>query len=166
MGKSQLAEELVKELLARSKTLTVVESCTGGLFADAVVRIPNASKVFWGAFVTYTVSAKAAMLGVDTIDRFGAVSRETALAMAKKAVERSDADLSIAITGIAGPDGDGTDVPIGTVWIASARKGEEADTVASAEVFYFLGSRNEVRESAMCKALEKAIAILSDERYP
>ncbi|MDR1126870.1 MAG: CinA family protein [Treponema sp.] len=166
MGKSQLAEELVKELLARSKTLTVVESCTGGLFADAVVRIPSASKVFWGAFVTYTASAKAAMLGVDTVDRFGAVSRETALSMAKKAIERSDADLAIAITGIAGPDRDGTDVPVGTIWIALARKGEEADDVASAEVFHFSGSRNEVREYATCKALEKAVAILSDERYP
>ncbi|MDR0784362.1 MAG: CinA family protein [Treponema sp.] len=155
MEKSQLAEELVKELSARSKTLAVAESCTGGLLADAVVRIPGASKVFWGGFVTYTADAKAVMLGVDTVDRFGAASRETAVDMAKKAIERSAAHVSVAITGLAGPDGDGTDTLVGTVWIATAYKGE-----AAAEVFHFSGSRSEIRESATCKALEKAIAVL------
>jgi PncC family amidohydrolase len=162
MEKSQLAEELVKELVVHSKTLVAAESCTAGLFAAAVACIPGASKVFWGAFVPYTADAKAAMLGVDTIDRFGAASRETAMAMAKGAIERSAANISIAITGIAGPAGDGTDVPVGTVWIASVLKGDEADAVASAEVFHFLGSRNEICESATCKALEKVTVILRE----
>jgi PncC family amidohydrolase len=160
MEKSRLAEELVKELTARSKTLVAAESCSGGLFASAVVGVAGASKAFWGGFVTYADEAKAAMLGVDTVGRFGAVSRETAEAMAIKAVERSSADVSVAITGLAGPDGDGTETPVGTVWIGTALKGAEGGAAASAEVFHFSGSRNEIREAAACKALERAVAVL------
>ncbi|MDR0411264.1 MAG: CinA family protein [Treponema sp.] len=161
--KYQLAEELVKELAVRSKMLTIVESCTGGLFTDAVTHIPGASRVLWGTFVAYTADAKIAMLGVDTIDCFGAVSRETAVAMAERAIERSTANVSVAITGIAGPDGDRTDTPVGTVWIAVVCR-EVADTTAVTEVFHLSGSRNQIRESATCKALEKVIATLKESK--
>ena len=91
------------------------------------------------------------MLGIDSglILRFGAVSRETAEAMARGALTKSGADLAVAVTGLAGPEGDGTSVPVGTVWIAVARR----DGGGEAAVFKYTGSRNEVRAFAASEAL-------------
>jgi PncC family amidohydrolase len=143
-----IAEHVVKKLAETSKILVAAESCTAGLVADALARIPGASRVLWGSFVCYTVDAKDKMLGVDTVEQFGAVSKETALAMARGALARSSADIAVAITGLAGPDGDGSGVKVGTVWIAAAT-GEKDN----AEVFHFNGSRNEVRLAAAEEAL-------------
>jgi PncC family amidohydrolase len=135
--------------------LVLAESCTGGLAADLIARIPGASRVLWGSFVVYTPAAKAGMLGLDPglLAKYGSVSRETACALAVGALEKSGACLSAAVTGLAGPAGDGSAVPVGTVWIATAIRGGEA----AAAVFHFPGSRNEVRISAAAAALEEVL---------
>jgi PncC family amidohydrolase len=135
--------------------MAVAESCTGGLVADLLTRVPGASRVFWGAFVSYTVKAKVKMLGLDEefVKRYGAVSGETARAMARGALERSGADMAVSVTGLAGPDGDGTPTPVGTVWIGTAVRGREPEAV----LFYYAGFRNEVRISAAKDALEELI---------
>ncbi|MDR1444777.1 MAG: nicotinamide-nucleotide amidohydrolase family protein [Treponema sp.] len=146
------ARRLVETLARRSQTMTAAESCTAGLTADLVARIPGASRVLWGAFVTYTVDAKVRMLGLDprNLEKFGPVSRETACAMALGALDKSGADYAVAVTGLAGPGGDGTQVPVGTVWIAAAGRGR----APQAHVFHFEGSRNGIRERAAREALE------------
>jgi PncC family amidohydrolase len=150
-----LARLLVEKCGALSLRIVLAESCTAGLAADLIARIPGASLVLWGSFVTYTVDAKADMLGLDrnTIEKNGAVSRETACAMAEGALAKSGAQLSAAVTGLAGPGGDGTPVPVGTVWIATARKGRET----SASVFHFSGSRDEVRRAAASSLLKELL---------
>jgi nicotinamide-nucleotide amidase len=110
--------------LCRAKALTIAaaESCTGGLLAATLTEIPGSSDVFDRGFVTYSNDAKTAMLGVpaELIATFGAVSRETAQAMASGALER---DLAVAITGIAGPGGAMPGKPVGLVHLAAASRG-------------------------------------------
>jgi nicotinamide-nucleotide amidase len=112
--------------LARRRKLTIVtaESCTGGLVAAALTDIPGSSDVVERGFVTYSNAAKQSMLGVPatTLTRFGAVSRETAEAMAQGALDHSPADLAVAITGIAGPGGGTAQKPIGLVHFAAAAR--------------------------------------------
>ncbi|MDR3145811.1 MAG: nicotinamide-nucleotide amidohydrolase family protein [Treponema sp.] len=150
------AESLIGGAGAAGLTIAVAESCTAGLVADLLARIPGASRVFWGSFVCYTVDAKHRMLGLDRdlVGRFGAVSRETALDMARSLAERSGADLAVSVTGLAGPGGDGSATPVGTVWIGrSVRGGEPA-----AAVYHYGGSRSDVRLAAA----REAIGILRD----
>jgi PncC family amidohydrolase len=134
--------------------IVLAESCTGGLAADLIARIPGASRVLWGSFVAYTPAAKAGMLGLDPrlLEQYGAVSRETACALAEGALEKSGVHLAAAVTGLAGPAGDGSAVPVGTVWIATAIRG-----AAAARAFHFQGSRNEVRIFAAAAVLEEAL---------
>lgn len=129
------------------------ESLTAGLAADMLARIPGASKVFWGSFVSYTREAKQAMLGIsgETLDRHGLVSHETAAAMAAGALEKSGVDGAFSVTGLAGPEGDGSGLPLGTVWIGTALKNGPVKT----ESFLFTGSRPEVREQAALEALHQ-----------
>ena len=152
------ARELVRCLTVLNKTVAVAESCSAGMAADLIARIPGASSVFWGSFVSYSPEAKRRMLGVgeECLNQYGAVSRETACAMARGAIEKSGADFAFSITGIAGPGGDGEGRRAGTVWIALVRQGEEAE----AELFYFRGSRNQVRRKAAEKALEKLLVYI------
>jgi PncC family amidohydrolase len=140
--------------------LALAESCTGGLVADMITRIPGASRVFWGSFVSYTPEAKMRMLGISRglLEKYGAVSRETACAMAEGVLEKSGVSLALALTGLAGPGGDGSAVPVGTIWIAAAVRGEPAE----ARVFYFEGGRDEVRYSAAAAALEEVLKRLTD----
>jgi nicotinamide-nucleotide amidase len=113
--------------LCRRKRLTVAtaESCTGGLVAAALTEIAGSSDVVDRGFVTYSNAAKQAMLNVEaeTLQRFGAVSRETALAMAQGALAQAPADLVVSITGIAGPGGGSPDKPVGLVHFAGATRG-------------------------------------------
>jgi nicotinamide-nucleotide amidase len=112
--------------LCRTKKLTIAtaESCTGGLVAAMLTEIPGSSDVVERGFVTYSNAAKEAMLGVPaaTLERFGAVSRETAEAMAKGALAHSPASLAVAITGIAGPGGGTPGKPVGLVHFAAAAR--------------------------------------------
>lgn len=118
-----------RALLARCKaerlTIATAESCTGGLIAAALTAVPGSSAVVDRGFVTYSNEAKSEMLGVpaDLITRRGAVSADVARAMAEGALKHSTADLAVAVTGIAGPDGGSVEKPVGLVHIAAARRG-------------------------------------------
>jgi nicotinamide-nucleotide amidase len=125
-----LARRVVEENRAIGRKIVVAESCTGGLVAAALTEIPGSSAVLDRGFVTYSNEAKKETLGVasDVIDAFGAVSIACVYAMAQGALERSDADVAVAISGIAGPDGGSPQKPIGTVVFARAfRDAEERD---------------------------------------
>jgi PncC family amidohydrolase len=153
---------LVQRLAAASRTMALAESCTGGLAAELIARIPGASRVLWGSFVAYTPDSKAGMLGLSRalIEKHGAVSRETACAMAEGALEKSGAFLAAAVTGLAGPDGDGSAVPVGTVWTAVAVRGGRTEAAA----FHFAGPRNEVRNAAAAAVLAAALKRLAANR--
>jgi nicotinamide-nucleotide amidase len=118
------AERALVLCRARGVTVTTAESCTGGLLAAALTDIAGSSDVFERGFVTYSNAAKEAMLGVPaaTLARFGAVSRETAEAMAAGALAHSPAVLAVAVTGIAGPAGGSDDKPVGLVHFAAAAR--------------------------------------------
>jgi PncC family amidohydrolase len=152
-----LAEAVVRRATEQGVRIVAAESCSAGLVADLLARVPGASRVLWGSFVTYTVEAKIRMLDIDAdlIARFGAVSRETALAMAVGALAESGADLAVSVTGLAGPGGDGTATPVGTVWIGFARRGVLSnDRSAEARLFHFDLPRNRLREAAAGEALQ------------
>ncbi|MDR1107180.1 MAG: CinA family protein [Treponema sp.] len=159
MDREDSAARLVQALAARQKTVAAAESCTAGLVADRIASVPGASRVFWGSFVTYMIDAKAVMLGLDRVllEKNGAVSGETARAMAEAALEKSGASLAVSVTGLAGPSGDGTSTAVGTVWIATALP----DGPSSARVFYIEGDRETVRAAAAEAVLREAIGRLS-----
>ena len=131
--------------------LATAESCTGGLVAGALTDIPGSSDVVERGFVTYSNEAKNQMLGVpmDLIEQYGAVSEPVARAMAEGAVAHSDADVAVAITGVAGPGGGTAEKPVGLVHFATAEAGGE--TIADRQVFD--GDRTAVREQAVLHAL-------------
>jgi nicotinamide-nucleotide amidase len=149
-----LARRVVEENRAAGRRVAVAESCTGGLVAAAITEIPGSSAVLDRAFVTYSNEAKRQTLGVagDVIDAFGAVSIACVYAMAQGALQHSDADVAVAISGIAGPDGGTEQKPVGTVVFARAmRFAEERE----AESKLFAGcDRSEVRRQATLCALE------------
>ncbi|MEO6152691.1 MAG: CinA family protein, partial [Croceibacterium sp.] len=121
-----LARRVIEENKALGRTVVVAESCTGGLVAAALTEIPGSSAVLDRGYVTYSNEAKASDLGVseDLIDAFGAVSIACVYAMARGALERSGADVAVAISGIAGPDGGSEHRPVGTVMFARAVRGD------------------------------------------
>jgi len=118
----QLEEVVIKELATQSKTLALAESCTGGYLAHRLTNVPGASRVFLAGLVTYSNESKQKFLGVPglTLEEHGAVSKPTALAMARGIRERTGADYALAVTGIAGPGGGSDDKPVGTVFVALA----------------------------------------------
>jgi len=147
------AARLLELCRQRKLKVATAESCTGGLVAAALTEIPGSSDVFDRGFVTYSNAAKQALLGVavDTLARFGAVSRETAEAMARGALERSQAELAVAITGVAGPGGGSPEKPVGFVCFAGvARNGPTLHR----EIRYGDLGRSEVRRRSVLEALE------------
>jgi nicotinamide-nucleotide amidase len=152
----QLAKAVGESLRNQHLLLATAESCTGGGLSFWITSIPDSSQWFDRGFVTYSNAAKIELLGVNpvTLDTFGAVSEPTVREMAEKALVNSDADVSIAITGIAGPSGGTPDKPVGTVWIAWARLNAPTQTF----VDVFIGNRAEIRE----KVIEKALYTLLD----
>ena len=145
------AQALADSLVQQRLLLTTAESCTGGGIAETLTGIAGASAWFDRGFVTYSNEAKLSMLGVSqsTLDRFGAVSEATALEMARGAISHSGAHVSVAVTGITGPDGGTPDKPVGTVWIAWGQKLGYAE----ARRFQFDGDRNAVRQQAILEAI-------------
>jgi nicotinamide-nucleotide amidase len=117
--------EFIALLTKRQLKVATAESCTGGLIAAMLTDVPGSSVVVDRGFVTYSNEAKTEMLGVepDLIQRVGAVSAEVATAMVEGAIARSDADLAVAVTGIAGPDGGSPEKPVGLVYLAAMRRG-------------------------------------------
>ena len=152
-----LAERVVTANKAAGRTVTVAESCTGGLVAGALTEIAGSSAVLERGFVTYSNDAKQQLLGVapDLVETFGSVSIAVAWAMAQGALKHSHADIAVAITGIAGPDGGSKQKPVGTVVFARAARGDTAED-CNAEMKQFGAglSRAEVRRQAVLVALE------------
>jgi nicotinamide-nucleotide amidase len=137
---------------ARGLKVATAESCTGGLVAGALTEIAGSSDVFDRGFVTYSNDAKQQMLGVpaDTINKHGAVSRQTAEAMAHGALGKGGADIVVAITGIAGPGGGSADKPVGLVHFAAASR---SGKLAHAEIRYGDIGREQVRRKSVLQAL-------------
>ena len=149
-----LAARVVAKNRAIGRTIALAESCTGGLVAAAITEIAGSSAVLDRGFVTYSNEAKQQMLGVssDIIDTFGAVSIACAWSMAQGALKHSQADVTVAISGIAGPDGGSTQKPVGTVVFARAIR--DSDEVLAEERLLVATNRAEVRYQATLVALE------------
>jgi len=143
---------LAEVLTARGWRLSTAESCTGGLVAAACTAVPGSSDWFERGFVTYSNQAKVDMLGVPAslIERHGAVSAQVAQAMALGALAHAPAELAVAVTGIAGPSGATPGKPVGTVWLALARRGAGCDT----QQLQLDGDRSAVREQTVARALQ------------
>ena len=150
-----LAAELGRTLAAKGEFVATAESCTGGLVAGAITAIAGSSGWFDRGFVTYTNEAKTDMLGVDrdALERDGAVSEATAIAMAEGALRASRADVAVAVTGIAGPAGGTAAKPVGTVCFAWARRGRPT----TATTRHFSGARDAVREASIIVAIQGLI---------
>ncbi|MDZ4867502.1 MAG: CinA family protein [Alphaproteobacteria bacterium] len=149
----KLAETVLAEARAKGLKIATAESCTGGLVGGALTEIAGSSDVFVEGFITYSNEAKMATLGVivDTLDKFGAVSAPTAVAMAEGAIANSRADRTVAITGVAGPGGGTAAKPVGLVHFAAARRGGK--TEFEHKNFGDIG-RAQVRMAAVVHALE------------
>jgi nicotinamide-nucleotide amidase len=153
-----MAERAGSLLLDHRLFLVTAESCTGGALAEIITRIPGSSHWFERGFVTYSNDAKQEMLQVppETLDRCGAVSEETALAMAEGALANSHAHVSVAITGIAGPEGGTPEKPVGTVCIAWTGREMAPRVVCTV----FQGDRLEVRHQSCLLALQGLIDVV------
>ena len=155
-GEVDLASVVLDQLRAKGLTLALGESCTGGLIAERLTEIPGSSDVFLGGVVSYANQAKIDLLDVpaEVIAQHGAVSAETAEAMARGARTRFGADVALAVTGIAGPGGGSPEKPVGTVWFAFA----VGDRVES-QMAKFVGTRTEIRARAAQVALKGVLAL-------
>lgn len=122
----ELAQDFLEACKRKNISAATAESCTGGQIIALLTDIPGSSKMVDCGFVTYSNDAKKSMLGVrsETLDTHGAVSAETAREMAEGALSRSKAQIALAVTGIAGPDGGTAEKPVGTVWFAIASTGQ------------------------------------------
>ena len=147
-----LAAALAAELKVRGRMLATAESCTGGWIAKVCTDLAGSSAWFERGLVSYSNEAKQELLGVKASDiyRFGAVSEEVAVAMARGAVERSRADCAVAVSGIAGPDGGSPEKPVGTVCFGWAMPNDVLET----ETRLFSGDREAVRRATVVAALE------------
>jgi nicotinamide-nucleotide amidase len=155
------ARRVLDLLRARGLKVATAESCTGGLVAATLTEIAGSSDVVDCGFVTYSNAAKQAMLGVPaaTLKRHGAVSGETAAAMAAGALKNSQADLAVAITGIAGPSGGTTEKPVGLVYLAAASR--DGRRLARTRRYGKIGRRR-VRQRSVAEALE-LLQLLAEE---
>jgi nicotinamide-nucleotide amidase len=143
-------QSLVELLLSNDMTITCVESCTGGLVSAALVGVPGASDVFKSSFVTYSNKAKRKLAGVskDTLDRYTAVSAQTAQEMAEGGAKAAGSDVCISVTGLAGPGGGTRKKPVGLVYIGCFVRGR-----VRVNEYHFSGDRNNVRMLAAKNAL-------------
>ncbi|MEQ8177465.1 MAG: CinA family protein [Amphiplicatus sp.] len=155
-----LAEAIVHKAGAEGLTIATAESCTGGRIGAALTDVPGSSAVFERGFITYSNEAKMEMLGVSRalIVRHGAVSGETAKAMAKGALAASSADIAVSVTGIAGPDGGNAEKPVGLVWFGLASR---TGLLRAERRVFAHGSRDFVRTKAVETALGFLAAMLN-----
>lgn len=152
-----LAEALVGELTATGTTIALAESCTGGWIAKAITDVAGSSACLGYAVVSYSNEAKEALLGVPhgMLEEHGAVSEAVVVAMAEGVLRLSGADLSVAVSGIAGPDGGSADKPVGTVWFAWARP-TKTGYRSEAVCHQLEGDREGVRSASVALALAGA----------
>ena len=145
------APALIQKLTESNHTLSTVESCTGGLLFGYLTAVPGASAVLERGFITYSDQSKQEMVGVtaNTLAAFGAVSQQTAEEMAKGGCQIARTDLSISLTGIAGPSGGSAEKPVGLVWISVFRK----DGIQQTERHLFTGNRQQIRILACTQAI-------------
>ena len=158
MNTLQLCEQLASTLLARGWMVATAESCTGGMIAARCTDLSGSSQWFERGFVTYSNAAKSELLGVpaELITQHGAVSEPVARAMADGAVRHAHAQVSVAVTGIAGPAGGSADKPVGTVWFAWC-----VNEQLSSERRVFDGNRAAIREATVAHALQGLIKRLA-----
>jgi len=149
----ELAQQLGRLLKSKEQKIATAESCTGGWIAQIITEVSGSSAWFDRGFVTYSNAAKMQMVGVkhETLDKFGAVSAQTATEMANGALANSDADCAIAVTGIAGPDGGSSEKPVGTVFIAWAYKNQDVKVVQRK----LTGNRYQIRRQTVKIALQE-----------
>ena len=159
MNTRSLEEQVVALLMEKKCSITTAESCTAGLIGATLVNVPGVSKVFSEGYIAYSNCAKIKLLNVrkETLEKYGAVSKEVALEMVTGAVNKSKADVAISATGIAGPDGGTSEKPVGLLYIGLSIKGER-----SVHEFHLLGDRGENRKTTvkegfklLLEALEK-----------
>jgi nicotinamide-nucleotide amidase len=151
----KLAEALVNELKESGKAVATAESCTGGWVAKAITDIAGSSAVFGYGIVTYSNGAKESIIGVQnkTLEEYGSVSVEVVEEMAKGALRLSGADIAVAVSGVAGPDGGTALKPVGTVWFAWAVR-DGTNAVVDTQLEQFSGDRELVREASVAYALQ------------
>ncbi|APG62713.1 competence protein [Sphingorhabdus lutea] len=152
-----LAKQVVEQNIKAGRRIALAESCTGGLVSAAITEIPGSSAVLEASFVTYANEAKKRILNVpeEFIDTFGAVSVAVAWSMAKGALANSDADIAIAISGIAGPDGGSEQKPVGLVVFACVLRDEDGTVPVAEEIKFGQDkSRSEIRILAAEEALK------------
>lgn len=159
-GLKEIARQLGKLLSVKGLKLALAESCTGGWVAKVVTDVGGSSAWFERGFVTYTNTAKQQMLGVDeeTLQTHGAVSEQTVEAMAQGAIQYSDADVSMAICGIAGPEGGSAEKPVGLVCFAWLGQG----MALRIDKIVFTGNREAVRRQAVAYGLKGLLEYLDD----
>ena len=150
---NQESEKLYLNCVNKNLTITTAESCTGGMISSAIVHINGSSQIFKSSVIVYSNDMKSKLLNIpkDLIIKNGAVSEIVASNMAKKSLEIINADVSIAVTGIAGPTGGSVDKPVGLVWIGIGTK-EKIIT----KKYQFTGNRLEVRQKTTYEALKLA----------
>ena len=158
---SEICEQLARLLPQRGWMMASAESCTGGLIAAACTDLAGSSVWFERGFVTYSNAAKTDMLGVDAplITQHGAVSEPVARAMALGVVRHSQAQVAVAVTGIAGPSGGSADKPVGTVWFGWVVEG-----VVHTQLQVFAGDREAVRAAAVRHGLRGLVQLLTQIR--
>lgn len=168
MSSHSSIEQLAEVLQQHGWMLAAAESCTGGLIASRCTDLAGSSNWFERGFVTYSNEAKHDMLGVDSslITEHGAVSEAVAQAMALGALRHSRAQVSVAVTGVAGPSGGSTDKPVGTVWFAWATPSDAGPTLGAetawvkTELMHFTGDRQAVREATVKHSLQTLLNLL------
>lgn len=153
---------LYRLLASESLTIGTAESLTGGLIGGEITAFPGSSRVYSGGIISYSEELKGRLLGVEAeaIARYGVVSVEVAEAMARGALGATGSDVSVAVTGVAGPGGGSDETPVGTVCIAYARKFADGTTEVVSERVRFAGSRSRVRSRTVSRALDLVIGHL------
>ncbi|MFM2322130.1 MAG: Nicotinamide-nucleotide amidohydrolase PncC [Pseudomonadota bacterium] len=157
----RFAKAIGDKLKQQRLQLVTAESCTGGQLAQTITSVPGASVWFERGFITYSNLSKQQILGVDEalLNQYGPVSEKTALAMATGALKQSPANISIAITGIAGPDGGSQEIPVGTVWTAWAKQKSFHQAVCQ----HYAGDRLTIRYAAVEFALLTLLKLMEKE---
>ncbi|MBB5213192.1 CinA family protein [Microbulbifer hydrolyticus] len=157
----QLAESLGEKLQRLGWKVTAAESCTGGAIAAAITSAAGASAWFEGSVVSYADRIKRDFLGVDRkdLEEFGAVSEAVVRQMAVGVLNRLDANLAVAVSGIAGPDGGSEEKPVGTVWIGWAHGEGQEPVQADARLLHFEGNRAQIQSQTVIEALRGMLEI-------
>lgn len=156
---AEYPRRVIQELISRGETIASAESCTGGGISAVLTSIPGSSAAVWGGVVSYANEAKITMLDVDAglLERDGAVSSGVAKSMAWGMRIRSGADWTVAVTGIAGPDGGTDEKPVGTVWIGWCNPHGAVTT----RQYHFDGNRDEIRKRTVEEALAGLLELFS-----